>query len=87
MRKKFLPSNYAENNPENRAALGKFDNKTALELTAAKFLALKKSGFQCFKDCSILSALHKKEMRFYLHPFFKFLKNEQQVEEVFLAEK
>lgn len=81
---KLIPMKDAKNNPENRIALGKCASVEGLQQTAAQFMTLRKTGFQCFKDCSLLTANEKKEMRFYLQPFYKNLKNEQRLGKVFL---
>ncbi len=81
---KHIPIMEAENNPENRVALGKCASVEGLQQTAAAFLNLRKTGFQCFKDCPLLDANEKKEMRFYLQPFYKILKNEKWLGETFL---
>jgi len=81
---KIIPMHDRENNPENRIALGKFTNATSLQTTANQFLALRKTGFQCFKDCPILESNEKKAMRFYLQGFYRVLKNEKWLGEVFM---
>ncbi|MFK7979599.1 MAG: hypothetical protein AB8G86_06435 [Saprospiraceae bacterium] len=84
---KNIPIQDAENNPENRIALGKCATKEGLLATATTFADLRKTGFQCFKDCPLLDGNEKKGMRFYLQPFFKMLKKEAWLEEEFLNAK
>ena len=81
---KSIPIKDAENNPENRIALGKCATKEGLQQTAAEFLALHKTGFQCFKDSPLLESNEKKAMRFYLKDFNRILKQERWLEDIFL---
>ena len=81
---KLIPLKDAKKNPENRIAMGKCASLEGLQQTATQFSALRKTGFQCFKDCPLLSANEKKAMRFYLQGFYKILKKEDWLGEVFL---
>ena len=81
---KLIPVKDAKNNPENRIAMGKSVSKESLLITAAQFLELRKSGFQCFKECPLLDSNEKKAMKIFLQPFYRILKNEDWVAKVFL---
>lgn len=81
---KIIPIHDRENNPENRVVLGKCSSKEGLLSAATTFNTLSKTGFYCFKDCAILNNNEKKTMRFYLQGFYKQLKREKWMEELFL---
>jgi len=81
---KNIPIIDAENNPQNRIALGKINSGEELSATAKAFFDLRKTGFQCFKDCPLLESNEKKVMHFYLQGFYRMLKSQKKLKEVFL---
>jgi hypothetical protein len=84
---KFLKEQNKDPHPKNRIAKGKCENYEGLMKTATQFATLRNTGFNCYKDCPILSNNEKKAMQFYLQDFFRLLKNEKKLKAVFLEEK
>jgi len=84
---KLVPVAGKKLNVDNRIPMGVFNSEVALLETASRFLALKKTGFQCYKTCPILTASDKKIMGDYLQSFFRLLKKESSLTKLFLEEK
>ncbi len=67
-----------QTNIEQRFCLGAFASKEDLNQTIQRFLALKDSGFKCYRSCPNLSKKFKKRMDKYLNSFYELLLNEPQ---------
>ena len=79
-----LNADYGQKSLEERVIQGKFVNKDDLAETAARFLALKDSGFTCFRSCPVLKNPEKKRIDQYLNGFYRFIKSEKKREAAFL---
>lgn len=72
--------------PDNRYALGKFDNRESLVATIQHFQALRKTGFKCYKQCLFLKGKEKGKMSYYMQTFFQAIKKDKQMAKTFLVE-